>query len=55
MKAIKRIGRILSGIVCGIALCCVCAESANMGSQIIWTISWAAVLFLSAKLFVSLK
>jgi hypothetical protein len=54
-KVIRRTAHILSGIAFCIAFPMLCAVSDNMGAQLIWTISWAAVAALSGKVFVSTK
>lgn len=54
-KVLRRTAHILSGIAFCIAFPMLCAVSDNMGAQLIWTISWAAVAALSGKVFVSTK
>lgn len=56
MKAIiKRIARILSGIAFCISFVCLLGVSDNLQYQIIWTLSWAIVCALSAKIFLITK
>ena len=50
-KIIRRIAHVTSGATLAISFPMLCAVSDNATAQIVWTICWAVVFTLSAKVF----
>ena len=47
----RRVTRILSGMLFGVSLICVCCEADNATSQILWSLFWMASLAFSGWMF----